>query len=332
LLSPDGELAKRLTPNGGRVEGGGVDRHRCRAHERRWENAGSGRTHMHRTRSRLVGVVGILAVMGVAAACAPMPPASESWTFRATQVTINDSQDEIRDPLFGFCIAIPNCDDEPYTLNIGFRVKIGQANSASTQVINNRTDAPSVSEGSTVALTGNQQGTVTFNNVKTLDVLDLLNTNNKLEVVGVYTWASEEDLVGNGVAANAVADILRDALNSTLATGSLPSDASLILDLVLDNILGALGLLAQNIPLFGLGDDVLGGALYIGIGAKGGLADIIDGTIGSTPPITFDIPILSLPPDIDGGGFFTMKNSKTFTQTFSGAGGTHTYNFLVSKN
>lgn len=288
---------------------------------------------MHRTRSRLVGLVGILAVMGVAAACAPPPaPATESWTFRATQVTINDSQDEIRDPFFGACIAIPNCDDEPYTLNIGFRVKIGQANSASAFVVNNRTDAPSVGEGSTVALTGNQQNAVTFNNLRPLDVLDLLNSSNKLEVVGIYSWASEEDLVGNGVAADAVADVLEDALNSTLAAGSLPSDASLILDLVLDNILGALGLLAQNIPLFGLGDDVLGGALYIGIGAKGGLADIIDGTIGTTPPITFNIPILDLPPDIVGGGFFTTKNSRTFTQQFSGSGGTHTYNFSVSRN
>jgi hypothetical protein len=287
---------------------------------------------MHRTRTRLAVVVGILAVMGVAAACVPPAPTAESWTFRANSVTINDSQDEIRDPIFGACIAIPNCDDEPYTLNIGFRVKIGQANSADAWVVNNRTDAPSVGEGSTVNLTGNQQNAVTFSNVKPLDVVDLLNSSNKLEVVGVYSWSSEEDLVGNGVAADAVADVLQDALNSTLAAGSLPSDASLILDLVLDNILGALGLLAQNIPLFGLGDDVLGGALYIGIGAKGGLADIIDGTIGSTPPITFAIPLLDLPPDIVGGGFFTMKNSKSFTQTFSGSGGTHTYNFGVSKN
>jgi hypothetical protein len=288
---------------------------------------------MTRTRSRLVGLVGILAVMGIAAACAPPPaPPTESWTFRANQVTINDSQDEVRDPLFGTCINF-NCADEPYTLNIGFRVKIGQANSASTQVINNRTDAPqSVGEGSTVTLTGNQQNAVTFNNLRPLDVVDLLNSNNKLEVVGVYSWASEEDFVGNGLAADAVADILRDALNSTLAAGTLPSDASLILDLVLDNILGALGLLVQNVPLLGLGDDVLGGALYIGIGAKGGLADIIDGTIGTTPPLTFNIPIVDLPPDIVGGGFFTMKNSKSFTQQFSGAGGTHTYGFSVSRN
>ena len=288
---------------------------------------------MNRTRSRLALAAGMLAIAAMAAACVPpAPPANESWSFRANSVTINDSQDEIRDPIFGACIAIPNCDDEPYTLNIGFRVKIGVPGSASAFVVNNRTSAPSVSEGSTKVLTGNQQGTATFNNVQPLQIVDLLNSANKLEVIGVYTWASEEDLVGNGVAADAVADILEDALNATLATSALPADASFILDLVLDNILGSLGLLAQNIPLFGLGDDVLGGALYIGIAAKGDLAGIIDSAIGSTPPITFDIPIVSLPPDIDGGGIFTLGGTKNFTQQFSGSGGTHTYNFSVSKN
>ena len=114
--------------------------------------------------------------------------------------------------------------------------------------------------------------------------------------------------------------MFEDALNDTLAQESLPSDASFILDLVLDNILGSLGLLAKNIPLFGLGDDVLGGGLYIGIAAKGDLANIIDGTIGSTPPITFDIPLLDLPPDIDGGGIFTLGGTSNFTQQFSRCG------------
>ena len=109
--------------------------------------------------------------------------------------------------------------------------------------------------------------------------------------------------------------MFEDALNDTLAQESLPSDASFILDLVLDNILGSLGLLAKNIPTFGLGDDVLGGGLYIGIAAKGDLANIIDGSIGSTPPITFDIPLLDLPPDIDGGGFFTLGGTSNFTQS-----------------
>ena len=55
---------------------------------------------MHRTRSRLAVIVGMLAVTAVAAACIPQAPAPESWTFRANSVTVNDSQDEVRDPLF----------------------------------------------------------------------------------------------------------------------------------------------------------------------------------------------------------------------------------------
>lgn len=290
---------------------------------------------MQRTRSRLALAVAILSVMGLAAACAPSAPSSQSWTFRANSVTVNDSQDEVRG-LFGECIPLEvlnGCKDEPYTLNIGFRVKIGAAGSASTEVVNNRTDAPeNIPAGSTVTLTGNQQNAITWNNIKPLDVVDLASSSNKLEVVGVYSWASEEDFVGNGLAADSVANILEDALNSTLAAGTLPNDVNDILAMILDHIGDALGLLVQNIPLLGLGDDVLGGALYLGIGAKGGLADIINDATASTPPITLAIPLVELPPDIVGGGFFTFKNSTNFTQSFSGAGGQHTYNFGVSRN
>ena len=169
-------------------------------------------------------------------------------------------------------------------------------------------------------------------------MLDLLDANNKLEVVGVYTWASEEDSIGNGVAADTVANLFEDALNATVAAGSLPSDPSLILDLVLNNMLGALGLIGNqllNISIPGLGDvgdDVLGGGLYIGIGAKGTLATIIDGATVNTPPITFEIPVVNIVPDITGGGFFTMGGPKNFTQTFTGDGGQHTYQFSVSRN
>ena len=290
---------------------------------------------MQRTRSRLALAVAILSVMGLAAACAPQPPSNESWTFRANSVTVNDSQDEVRG-LFGECIPLEvlnGCKDEPYTLNIGFRVKIGAAGSASTEVVNNRTDAPeNIPAGSTVTLTGNQQNAITWNNIKPLDVVDLASSSNKLEVVGVYSWASDEDFVGNGLAADSVANILEDALNSTLAAGTLPNDVNDILAMILDHIGDALGVLVQNIPLLGLGDDVLGGALYLGIGAKGGLADIINDATASTPPITLAIPLVELPPDIVGGGFFTFKNSTNFTQSFSGAGGQHTYNFGVSRN
>ena len=286
---------------------------------------------MHRTRSRLVGLIGVLAVMGVAASCAPpSPPSAQTWTFRGTQVTVNNSQDET-------CVIIcVNREDEPYLINIGFRVKIGVEGSAQTQVANTRGSAlQDVGAGETRNLNSSQAGTITWANHRPLDILDLVNPDNALEVVGVYSWAAEEDFVGLGVAADATADVLRDALNQTLAAGDLPSDAGMIFDLILDNILGALGLLAQNIPLLGLGDDVLGGGLFIGVGAKGTLGDIIEESIGSAPPLTFNIPLVTLPPDIQGGGFFATTGNvgagKNFTTSYSGADGRHTYNYRAER-
>jgi hypothetical protein len=282
-----------------------------------------------RTRTRLFAVVGMLGVMAMAAACVPPPaPSAETWTFKGTQVTVNNSQDETC--VLGICA---NRSDEPYLINIGFRVKIGQPGSAATQVANARSSAPQdVGAGSSRTLTGAQQATVTWGGITPLDILDLANTNNKLEVVGVYSWAAEEDFVGIGVAANDVADILRQVLNDTLASETLPSDAGFILDLIIDNLGDAFTLLLQNIPLLGLGDDTLGAGMYVGIGAKGTLADIIDSAIGETPFPSFPVPVLSLPPDIEGGAFFTTDGPpRNFTQGYSGAGGQHTYNYQVAE-
>ena len=45
---------------------------------------------------------------------------------------------------------------------------------------------------------------------------------------------------------------------------------------------------------------------------------------------TINIPVVDLPPDINGGGLFTLNGNKTFTQSFSGAGGRHTYQFSAT--
>ncbi|MHB1139534.1 MAG: hypothetical protein ACYC2O_11300 [Microthrixaceae bacterium] len=283
---------------------------------------------MTRTRSWAVAAVAMLGAIGLTAACAPQAPgggvASADWAFKGTSVRVNDSQDSI-----GVCWPAILCQDEPYLLNIGFRVKIGVANSAQAFVINPRTSAPeNVSEGQTVNVLGTAaESKTTFAGVKPMDVLDLANSNNKLEIVGTYVWGSEEDQVGNGLGADAVADLLEDGLNATLAQQNLSNlDAGFIIDLVLDNIGGALGIVAQNIPLFGLGDDIMGGGMYIGIAARGTLGSAIDALLGSTTFPNIEIPVVDLPPDIDGGALYTMTGTKNFTQTFVGGGGSHTWN------
>ncbi|MEZ5321853.1 MAG: hypothetical protein R2698_07245 [Microthrixaceae bacterium] len=275
-------------------------------------------------------LVGVLATTSLlATACPAQPPESVNFAFKATQVTVNSSQDEIRDPIFGTCISLTGCSDEPYVLMINFRVKIGEADSAQTWVTGSRSySQSSMGAGSTRAVTGNAQATANFNNVVPLDVLDLLDTNNHLEITGSYVWAMEEDTVGVGAAADKTASVLKDALNDTIAKGSVPSDTNQLLSLITSNLGSAIVILAQNIPLFGLGDDVMGGGMYVGIAAKGGLADIVNNSIASTPFPNLSIPAVDLPPDITRGGFYTTTTSKDFNgQQWSCCGGSHTWNF-----
>lgn len=289
-------------------------------------------TKTRSNRKWFAGIVSIVAVISLTAACVPEAPAGETWSFRANSVRIDDMQD--------LYVPLLNTGDEPYLINIGFRVKLNQANSASAWVVNTNNSAPQqVSEGSTRTLTGNQRAQVNFSNVQPLDILDFLNESNRLEIVGVYTWSVEEDQISAtlATAANSTATLLRNVLNDTVAKMEVPGDLGDLLGMIMSNLGPALGIALGNVPLFGLGDDVLGGSLHIGVGVKGAAADIINGAIGSTPFPSINIPA-EVPPAIQGGNFFvTSGGTRTFNQTYSGSsgffgvGGKHTYNFEILK-
>lgn len=290
----------------------------------------------------ILGMVAALATL--AAACAPQPaPTPIDWSFKGTNVTINQSDDALWAPdwLGGGCTSLQGCSDEPYLLQVAFRVRIGaKTNSADAWVVKGATHA-SMNQGASAPLNGGEQAAVTFNGIQPLDVLDALNANNKMDVVGTYTWAVEADQGGffSDNAADAVANSFKTALNQTLDQGTLPSSTNGLLSLVFGalftdavNPFKLMGSLLCNID-FSMCDDVLGGAVYVGLGATGTLASVIDGTLGAFPVPSFSIPLVSVPPPIQGGGFFTMGSAKDFTQTFTGPDpligqqGIHTYTF-----
>lgn len=296
-----------------------------------------------KTRKKLlVSAVALLTVVGMTAACTPPDSGgglpAVNWSFKGTKVKVIDSQDEVRG-LFGECIPLEvlgGCKDEPFLLNVAFRVKLGLPNSAQAWVVNNRTAAPQdIPAGTTVDPVGDAAGgKVTFGGVQPVDLLDLANTNNHLEVFGTYTWATEEDQFGLGVAADTVANLLKDALNTTLATSDISGlDAQAILNTILNSLFANIGgtfvIGLQNIEnwfggwgLGDLSDDTLGGAVYVGIGAHGVLGSTIDGLLGGVTIPNIDLPV-NPPPSIKGGGIYTMTGAKNFTQTFTGEGGSH---------
>jgi hypothetical protein len=284
----------------------------------------------------LIAAISLLAAIGlVGAACAPPAPggsgpAPVDWSVKGTQVTVNNVQDEV-------CVLLcVNREDEPYLHQIAFKVTIGQPGSASAWRTGSRDFSidPGLSVGQSRNLTGGAQATATFNGIKPLDLLDALNPSNKMDIVGTYTWAMEEDFVGVGASADSVADVFEDALNDTLATAVLPTDESALVQMILDILFNNVGntfiILLQNIPLLGLGDDLLGGSVQIGLGVTGALGSAVDAVLGG-----FSVPNVSLlgdnqiPPDIQGGGIFTLTGSKSFTQSYTGADGQHTYNLLA---
>ncbi len=305
---------------------------------------------MRHVRTRRVGfVAAFLTISVVAAACVPPPPPSETWSFKADQVTAVVGNDPFIN-LFGCGGAeglTQNCFDEAYTINIWFRVKVGVPNSAETGVVSTRSNAVSLCAQNRSSCSGNpttrslndaQGGRVNFPDLQRFDVIDVLaNQNAPLEIVGSWVWAMEEDLAGT-LNAGPIAGILKNVLNDTIAAGSLPSDLNDLVQLIIDNLgqaillAGSALLDAITSILFGLGDDVLGSRFYIGLGVKGDLASIVNAVVPDLEGFNTNLAFVGIP-DVLGlsirglGGTSQTFNNQVFNQD-----GRHDYNFRFFRN
>jgi hypothetical protein len=272
---------------------------------------------MIRQGRRRLGVAAIALASGlglISAACTPAgyggPPAA-NYRFETDKVEVVNSQDKV---CVLFCV---NASDELYTLNIAFRAKLQTPGSAQTFVVQGTT-TPSTPEGSSHTMVGGERAQTNFPGVIVPDLLDLAQ-GSKVEVAGIWSWQMEEDFIGVNSAANTVAGILQSALNSTVAAAELPSDANQIVSTVLSalGIGGAFSILGTNLlGVTGLQDDCVGSRMYVGIGASGALAGIIDAAVGSASFPTLALPLIKIPPDIEGGRIFRLGGLATWTDHF----------------
>ena len=278
-------------------------------------------------RVRRLGVaVACLCTLAVLAACAPADgggaPATTNFRFRANQVTVDAHNDSF----------IYGDRDEPFVYNLWFRVKVGVPGSAQVGSIGERGNAvESLGDGQTAVLVGGQQAEVNFNDVKLLDVLDLADTNKHLEIVGTWTWAMEKDDVSVRSSVDDALAIVRNSLNTILANGSVPTDPGLLVEALLGDFGDIFGLVASSLfnSVPGIPDDAIGSRFYVGVGATGALHNIIDAAFAEANLPNIAIPIVSVPPDINGGKLFSLgRNHDLVDQEFSGDG-THRYDFQM---
>lgn len=303
-------------------------------------------------RVKLGAAVVLLSTVGlVAAACTPPPPPvapNINFNFVGTNVVALDQTEHFR--IFGTCGFGSNCYDEPYLINIWFRVKIGVPGSADAGVVSTRAFSPEIemckaanippcaAGSNTKTLTtgaGGSGGLVQFSGVPAQDVGYLLAnpTDNKVEVVGVWSWAMEEDLIGTPLPGS-LATTIKNALNATLAVGTLPGDLNDLAQIIVDNLGNAISVggaaLADALSdfLFGFGDDTIGSRFFVFVGAGGTLASIINAATPSTTPISANLTLLGIP-DIQG---FSIKatSNLTLSQTYTGSGAQYTYDYASS--
>ena len=273
---------------------------------------------------KLVVAAAFAALSTVVAACTPPAvPSGTNFRFTANKVSVVNHNDTF---LYGNR-------DEAFVQNLWFRVRVNDPNSAQVGISGSRSVAYNdLGDGETRALPTAEQGTVGFNNVKLLDVADLLNPSNKLEVVGTWTWAMEKDDVSvSGVQSDAL-DVLENALNTFVAAGQVPADANQLVSVLLGDFGDAFNLIAGSLfsSIPGIPDDSLGSRFYIGIGAKGALSSIVDAAVGSVSFPQVAIPVVSIPPDIEGGAIFSLGHNNSFgSQQFSSGGGRHDYDLSM---
>lgn len=307
----------------------------------------------------LFGIVALASVFGlVAAACVPPAPSSD-FTFRADQVTVVEHNDPYSTfNLFGetFCSlteVLDGCYDEPYLINIWFKVTIGEPGSAQAGVVSTRAGSgarlpavcavqrqvpngicPVGSEtldlpSGTSARTG---GTVSFGPMPRPDVLDLAN-GAPITIAGVWSWSMEQDLIGIA-GPNELASILRTALNAVAAgevfDGGPDELVQLVVDLLGDAIAVGGGALLNSITKQLGGDDVLGSRIYVFLGSSGLLAEVVDTFVPDLEGFRLGVASAGIP-DVFGISVRSTASRTIRNQVFDGDG-THVYRYVTRNN
>lgn len=284
-------------------------------------------------------------VLGACTVPASVPPAD--FTFRATEVAA-DAQTGEYFYSQSCTYFLSNCYDEPYLVNIWFRVRYGVADSADAGVVSARSASPEVTVCTRAhqppcpagsdhevlqAGAGRNGAQVSFSQVPRLNLVDLADPSKALEVVGVWTWALEEDWAGNPVP-KVLAPLIEELLNETIAAGEVPEDPNQIPQDVIDEFSEAIELGGSALQaaleefLLSVGDDLLGSRLYLFVGSSGGLATTIDLASVDASGISLGLQSIGIP-DVAGVSIRSTQPATFTGERFEGAGAVNRYDLAA---
>jgi hypothetical protein len=224
-----------------------------------------------------ISLVAALAL--VAAACTPTGPAPGVWEVRGQSIEVVRQNSS-------------NAGDRPYVIQLGFRSKLGVADSSSAQLKSQcyaqALPAPDAAPAGTTIAVPTDTSDITFPDTQNLDVGDVLLQTAPLEIFGTLTFVMNRNVLPF-ITSCAVSDALRsglvpvleDALDLLIAASPVPPTQEQLVDLIVSNLgnfLSAVGSLI-GVIIEGLGnpDAVVGVGVQLLLPTAGTLTSLLNG-------------------------------------------------------
>ena len=287
---------------------------------------------MIRRTAYTAAAVALLATL--VAGCTLPAPVARTWKVKPVSVKVIDKEDA-------------DAGDEPYVMQLGFRSKLGVANSSvvtiASQCRTHQIPAADTGTNGTVVPVPAGSADIVFPDAQNLDIGDLMLENAPFEIFGTMSFVVERDAVFpdscviTDLFDTMFSGVLRDALNLLIAASPVPPTQEQLINLIVSHLGDFLalipGLIFATIEGLGDPDDILGIAVQIHLPTTGALADLINAGLGLagllTGYITADgqLNLPDLPPFLRFRIGNLLPSSATFT--FEGTGYEHQFKSSV---
>jgi hypothetical protein len=234
-----------------------------------------------RKASVLVAVVAAVALF--TGACTPGGPAAANWKVKPSTIKVVTKNSQV------------TTGDRPYVIQIGFRSKLGVANSSVTQIASQcrsgALPAPDAAPAGTTVTIPAGTADITFPATQNLDIGDVLLKTAPFEIFGALTFAMNRNVLPF-ITSCAITDaldsllvpVLNDALNLLIAASPVPPTQDQLIDLIVSNLgnfLSGIGsLIASALEGLGNPDAVVGVGVQLLLPTAGTFTDLLNTALG----------------------------------------------------
>jgi hypothetical protein len=286
-------------------------------------------------KSTMVGAL-VASVALLAVACTPGGPAANNWKVKPNTIQV------VRQNSF------TTAGDRPYVIQIGFRSKLGVANSSSasisSQCYSGALPAPDAAPAGTTVAVPAGSADISFPAVQNLDIGDVLLNTAPLEIFGDLTFVMNRNVLPF-ITSCAISDALnsllvpalRDALNLLIAASPVPPTQDQLVNLIVSNLgnflQGAGSLIASILEGIGAAPDaVVGVGVQLLLPTAGTFTDLLNtgfaiGGLFAPGLAQGFIPISGLPSSVKIKVGSLIPSVSTFD--FDGDAGHYVYSSLI---